>query len=120
MVSAATPTAGIWVAFFSRCQPDNIVADRCREHGVGILAHSTLGKGLLTGRYKAGHEWSPDDERSNMVDFHGAFWGLFRSLCLFVPILLSALCSPVVIKLPPLQTSGQPECVPPESAGSGL
>ncbi len=48
----------------------------CREHGVGILAHSTLGKGLLTGRYKAGHEWSPDDERSNMVDFHGAFWGL--------------------------------------------
>ena len=44
----------------------------CREHGVGILAHSTLGKGLLTGRYKAGHEWSPDDERSNMVDFHGA------------------------------------------------
>ena len=69
---AATPIAGIWVAFFSRCQPDNIVADRCREHGVGILAHSTLGKGLLTGRYKAGHEWLPDDERSNMVDFHGA------------------------------------------------
>ena len=76
MVSAATPIAGIWVAFFSRCQPDNVVADRCREHGVGILAHSTLGKGLLTGRYKAGHEWSPDDERSNMVDFHGAFWGV--------------------------------------------
>ena len=30
-----------------------------------------LGKGLLTGRYSPGHVWSPDDERSNMVDFHG-------------------------------------------------
>ena len=39
----------------------------CKEHGVGILAHSTLGKGLLTGRYKPGHVWEPDDERSNMV-----------------------------------------------------
>ena len=33
-------------------------------HGVGILAHSVLGKGLLTGKYKRGHAFPDDDERS--------------------------------------------------------
>ena len=35
----------------------------CEEHGIGILAHSPLGKGLLTGRYRPGHEFPEDDER---------------------------------------------------------
>ena len=43
----------------------------CREHGVGILAHSVLGKGLLTGKYKRGHVFPEDDERSGFFDFQG-------------------------------------------------
>lgn len=35
----------------------------CEEHGIGILAHSPLGKGLLSGRYRPGHEFPEGDER---------------------------------------------------------
>lgn len=64
-------TLQIRYSMFSWRYVESNIIPWCAEHGVGILAHSTLGKGLLTGRYKPGHKWSPDDERSNMVDFHG-------------------------------------------------
>ena len=40
----------------------------CEEHGIGILAHSPLGKGLLTGRYQPGHEFPDDDERKGRFE----------------------------------------------------
>ena len=44
----------------------------CRlAHGVGILAHSVLGKGLLTGKYKPGHVFASDDERVIFENLHG-------------------------------------------------
>ena len=43
----------------------------CQQEGIGILAHSPLGKGLLTGRYKPGHQFPPEDERSNSPHFQG-------------------------------------------------
>lgn len=43
----------------------------CRENGVGILAHSTLAKGLLTGKYRADHRFPEEDERSRMPAFQG-------------------------------------------------
>jgi aryl-alcohol dehydrogenase-like predicted oxidoreductase len=43
----------------------------CRERGIGILAHSPLAKGLLTGRYRPGHVFAPDDERSRSPRFKG-------------------------------------------------
>ena len=39
--------------------------------GIGVMAHSVLAKGLLGGRYKPGHEFSPDDERAAWPAFHG-------------------------------------------------
>ena len=36
----------------------------CEEEGIGILAHSPLAKGLLSGRYRPGHKFPEDDERS--------------------------------------------------------
>merc|ERR1712232_747044 len=56
---------------FSRKEVEEEIAPWCREHGVGILAHSVLGKGLLTGKYKRGHVFPADDERSGFVDFQG-------------------------------------------------
>ena len=41
----------------------------CEENGIGILAHSPLGKGLLSGRYRPGHEFPDGDERKDR--FHG-------------------------------------------------
>ena len=45
--------------------------DFCREHGVGIIVHSPLAKGLLTGRYTSASTFPPDDERSGFADFKG-------------------------------------------------
>ena len=43
----------------------------CEENGIGMLVHSPLAKGLLTGKYKPGHEFADDDERSRFDRFRG-------------------------------------------------
>jgi aryl-alcohol dehydrogenase-like predicted oxidoreductase len=43
----------------------------CREHGIGILPHSPLAKGLLAGKYRPSHVFPPDDERSSFDRFQG-------------------------------------------------
>jgi aryl-alcohol dehydrogenase-like predicted oxidoreductase len=45
--------------------------DYCRRHGIGILVHSPLAKGLLTGRYAPQSAFAPDDERSGFPEFTG-------------------------------------------------
>jgi aryl-alcohol dehydrogenase-like predicted oxidoreductase len=35
----------------------------CRKHGVGAIAFSVTGRGLLTGKYPAGHPFDPGDIR---------------------------------------------------------
>lgn len=43
----------------------------CEQEGIGILAHSPLAKGLLTGKYTPDHEFPADDERSGFGHFQG-------------------------------------------------
>ena len=43
----------------------------CETHGIGILPHSPLAKGLLTGKYTPDHQFPADDERSRMSRFQG-------------------------------------------------
>ena len=43
----------------------------CEANGIGILPHSPLAKGLLTGKYTPDHQFPPDDERSGMARFQG-------------------------------------------------
>ena len=43
----------------------------CERHGIGIMAHSPLAKGLLTGRYRVGHQFADDDERAHLPRFRG-------------------------------------------------
>ena len=43
----------------------------CERHGVGVMAHSPLAKGLLTGRYRVGHKFPDDDERAHLPRFRG-------------------------------------------------
>ena len=52
----------------------------CERKGIGNLAHSPLGKGLLTGRYKAGHVFPDDDERSRMPRFQGDVFAQYCSV----------------------------------------
>jgi len=43
----------------------------CQQHQIGILAHSPLAKGLLTGRYQPNHQFPENDERATLPRFRG-------------------------------------------------
>lgn len=45
------------------------VVPYCVEHGKGVLAYSPLQRGVLTGKYRPGHEFSHGDHRSVHVFF---------------------------------------------------
>jgi aryl-alcohol dehydrogenase-like predicted oxidoreductase len=47
------------------------IAPYCEREGIGILVHSPLAKGLLTGRYRPGHVFPEDDERARFPRFQG-------------------------------------------------
>jgi aryl-alcohol dehydrogenase-like predicted oxidoreductase len=50
------------------------VLPACRELGVGFLAYSPLGRGLLTGRFRRRSDFTPDDYRQYSPRFaEGAF-----------------------------------------------
>lgn len=44
----------------------------CSERGLGVLAHSALAKGLLSGRISASHRFATSDERARLPDFSEA------------------------------------------------
>lgn len=50
---------------------EDATVDFCEKHGIGIIVHSPLAKGLLTGRYTPRSTFAPDDERSGFPDFQG-------------------------------------------------
>jgi len=41
------------------------------RQGIGVIIHSPLAKGLLTGSYAAASRFPADDEHSGFPDFHG-------------------------------------------------
>ena len=43
----------------------------CMENKIGVMAHSVLAKGLLTGKYRPGHKFNDDDERRFFNFFKG-------------------------------------------------
>ncbi len=44
----------------------------CIEHNISVLAYSSMAQGLLTGKFRPGHQFDPDDHRSANVLFQGA------------------------------------------------
>ena len=78
--NAAQMAMALQVAPIVSSQPRYNMIDReiepqdlpwCEANGVGNLAHSPLAKGLLTGKYRPGHMFRPDDERSGFERFQG-------------------------------------------------
>ena len=51
--------------------------DFCQQFGIGILAHSPLAKGLLTGKYSPDFQFPADDERSNYYRFQGKLFSQY-------------------------------------------
>lgn len=78
--SAAQMAQTLQVAPIVSSQPRYNLIDReieaqdlpwCHANGIGNLAHSPLAKGLLTGKYRPGHVFPADDERSGFERFQG-------------------------------------------------
>jgi aryl-alcohol dehydrogenase-like predicted oxidoreductase len=57
-------------SLWSRDLEDGIL-DACREFGIGLVAYSPLGRGLLTGQIKRFEDLAPDDWRRNSPRFQG-------------------------------------------------
>lgn len=77
------------VAPFQTLQPRYNMFDRqieaeiapfCEREGIGILVHSPLAKGLLTGRYRPGHVFPEDDERSRYPRFQGETFARYTAV----------------------------------------
>ncbi|HET8607246.1 MAG TPA: aldo/keto reductase [Gaiellaceae bacterium] len=62
---ATAPIASVQTEYslFTRDVERNGVLDTCTELGIGFLAYSPLGRGLLTGRFKAESDFADDDFR---------------------------------------------------------
>ena len=87
--SAAQMQRAAETAPFHSSQPRYNVIDRqieaediphCERSGIGILAHSPLAKGLLSGRYKPEDTFSEDDERCDRPRFTGETFARFLSV----------------------------------------
>jgi aryl-alcohol dehydrogenase-like predicted oxidoreductase len=57
-------------SLFTRDPEDDVLA-ACRELGVGFVAYSPLGRGILTGRIRTPDDLAPDDFRRNTPRFQG-------------------------------------------------
>ena len=52
-------------------EPETEILATCRSLGIGFVSYSPLGRGFLTGRFKAFDELAPDDFRRNHPRFQG-------------------------------------------------
>ena len=56
----------------------------CLETGIGVIPHSVLAKGMLSGRYPPGHQFTVYDERSSFEVFQGEdyerMWAIIQRL----------------------------------------
>lgn len=52
----------------------------CNRTGIGILAHSPLGKGLLTGKYTPDHVFAQGDERARSPRFQGDLFAQYLAV----------------------------------------
>ena len=51
--------------------PEDGALAACREHGIGLVAYSPLGRGFLTGAFKSVSDFDADDYRRNSPRFQG-------------------------------------------------
>jgi aryl-alcohol dehydrogenase-like predicted oxidoreductase len=88
------------------------VIPTCRELGVGFLAYSPLGRGLLTGRFRSRAEFTPDDYRHFTPRFaEGAFEANVQLVLRAADIARQKGCTPAQLALAWLLAKG-PEIVP--------
>ena len=50
-------------------EPEAEILPACLDLGIGVIPHSPLAKGMLTGKYRPGHVFPTDDERGEKREF---------------------------------------------------
>jgi aryl-alcohol dehydrogenase-like predicted oxidoreductase len=50
-------------------EAEESVLPACLEHGIGVIPHSVLAKGMLSGKYRPGHSFPSGDERIDRPEF---------------------------------------------------
>jgi aryl-alcohol dehydrogenase-like predicted oxidoreductase len=58
-------------SLWTRDPEDNGILATCRELGIGFVAYSPLGRGVLTGQFRTFEDLAPDDYRRNSPRFQG-------------------------------------------------
>jgi len=88
------------------------VLPTCRELGIGFLAYSPLGRGLLSGRFRSRSDFGPDDYRQFSPRFaEGAFERNLELTLRAAELAKAKGCTPVQLALAWLLARG-PEIVP--------
>lgn len=88
------------------------VIPTCRELGVGFLAYSPLGRGLLTGRFRSRADFTPDDFRQLTPRFaEGAFEANVQLALRIADLARDKGCTPAQLALAWLLAKG-PDIVP--------
>ncbi len=60
-------------------EANDSILPACLEQGIGVIPHSVLAKGMLSGRYAPGHQFTLYDERNMFESFQGeAYERLWR------------------------------------------
>jgi aryl-alcohol dehydrogenase-like predicted oxidoreductase len=90
-ISSTAPTPTLNPTF-----PQEDVVPVCRELGIGIVAYSPLGRGMLTGAFKSLEDLDPSDWRMKMPRFEKE---TFEKVC-FLGFLFRALHIDTLMKLP--------------------
>jgi aryl-alcohol dehydrogenase-like predicted oxidoreductase len=54
--------------------------DYCREQGISVIAHSSLAKGILSGKYGPDHRFASDDERSTFPGYSGRLFAEYLAV----------------------------------------
>src|SRR5262245_29096114 len=88
------------------------VIPTCRQLGVGFLAYSPLGRGLLSGRFRSRADFTPDDYRQRTPRFsEGAFEANVRLVEQVATLARDKGCTPAQLSLAWLLSKG-PDIVP--------
>jgi aryl-alcohol dehydrogenase-like predicted oxidoreductase len=57
--------------------PEQRMIDYCFQERISVISHSSLAKGLLSGKYKSDHSFASDDERSTFSGYSGELFAKY-------------------------------------------
>jgi myo-inositol catabolism protein IolS len=60
--------------------PERRILDYCRQQRISVLSHSSLAKGILSGKYGPDHQFASNDERSGFQGYSGELFAKYLAV----------------------------------------